>query len=138
MLNYFLLLCFCFKNLDLLDRKTTQFNFALSNLFVIFTSCSLKLWVKSLHLKQYVVPGFFFNFYRFYSWLRVYHVLHYQFFIVIFPKLLVIWLIAKFFNSLFLFFGSFIWVSSFFSFSFSSVISAFFSFCNFSLFDWAM
>ena len=41
--NYFLLLCFCFKNLDLLDRHTTQFDFSLSTLFIIFTSCVLKL-----------------------------------------------------------------------------------------------
>ena len=138
MLNYFLLLCFCFKNLDLLDRQTTQFDFSLSTLFVIFTSSGLKLWVKSSHPKQYVAPGFFSSFYRSYFWLCVFHVLHYQFFIVIFPKLFVIWLIAESFHSLFLFFGSFIWASSFFSFSFSSVISAFFSFSNFSLFDWAM
>ena len=58
-LNYFLLLCFCFKNLDLFDQQTTQFDFSLSTLFVIFTSCGLKLWVKSLHPKQYVVPGLF-------------------------------------------------------------------------------
>ena len=58
-LNYFLLLCFCFKNLDLFDQQTTQFDFSLSTLFVIFTSCGLKLWVKSLHPKQYVFPGFF-------------------------------------------------------------------------------
>ena len=56
-LNYFLLLCFCFKNLDLLCRQTTQLDFSLSTFFVIFTSCGLKLCVKSLHLKQYVVSG---------------------------------------------------------------------------------
>ena len=28
--NYFLLLCFCFKNLGLLDRQTIQFDFSLS------------------------------------------------------------------------------------------------------------
>ena len=39
LLNYFLLLCFCFRKLDLLDRQTTQFNFPLSTLFVIFTFC---------------------------------------------------------------------------------------------------
>ena len=71
-LNYFLLLCFCFKNLDLLDLHTTQFDFSLSTLFVIFTTCDLKLWVKSLHPKQYVVPssfpvfnGFIFDFMHF-------------------------------------------------------------------------
>ena len=58
-LNYFLLLCFCFKNIDLLYRQTTQLDFSLSTLFVIFTSCGLKLCVKSLHPKQYVVPGLF-------------------------------------------------------------------------------
>ena len=41
----------------------------------------------------------FFNFYRFYFWLRVFHVLHYQFFIIIFPKSLVIWLVLEFFFS---------------------------------------
>ena len=54
-----LLLCFCFKNPYLLDRQATQFNFSLSTLFLIFISCGLKLWVQSLHLKQYVVPIFF-------------------------------------------------------------------------------
>ena len=41
----FLLLCFCFKNLDLLDQQSIQFDFYLSSLFVIFTSCGLKLLV---------------------------------------------------------------------------------------------
>ena len=54
-----LLLCFCFKSLDLFDQQTTQFDFSPSTLFVIFTSSGLKLWVKSLHPKQYVVPGCF-------------------------------------------------------------------------------
>ena len=58
-LNYFLLLCFCFKNLDLFDQQKTQFDFSQSTLFVIFTSCDLKLCVKSLHPKQYVIPGLF-------------------------------------------------------------------------------
>ena len=38
----FLMLCFCFKNLDFLDRQTTHFDFPLSTLFLIFTSCGLK------------------------------------------------------------------------------------------------
>ena len=59
--NYFLL-CFCFKNLDLLDWQTIQFDFSLSTLFVIFTSCRLKLCVKSLHPKQYGVPSSFATF----------------------------------------------------------------------------
>ena len=54
-----LLLFFCFKNLNLFDWQTTQLDFSLSTLFVIFTSCGLKLQVKSLHQKQYVVPGIF-------------------------------------------------------------------------------
>ena len=58
-LNYFLLLYFCFKNLDLFDRQTTQLYFCLSTWFVIFISCGPKLWVKSLHPRQYVVPGLF-------------------------------------------------------------------------------
>ena len=58
-LNYFLLLCFCFKNLDLFDQQTTQFDFSLRTLFVIFTSCGLQLCVKSLHPKQYVVSSLF-------------------------------------------------------------------------------
>ena len=57
-LNYFLLLCFCFKNLDLLDSQTTQFDFSLSTLSVIFASCGLKLCVKSLHPILYA-PGLF-------------------------------------------------------------------------------
>ena len=56
-LNYFLLLCFCFKNLDWFERQTTQWDFSLSTLFAIFTSCGLKLWVKSLHPKQHLVPS---------------------------------------------------------------------------------
>ena len=54
MLDYFLLWCFCFKNLEL--------DFFLSTLFAIFTSWGLKLWVKSLHPKQYVAPSSFPNF----------------------------------------------------------------------------
>ena len=41
--NYFLFLCFCFKNLDLFDQQTIQLDFSLSTLFVIFTSFGLKL-----------------------------------------------------------------------------------------------
>ena len=58
-LNYFLLLCFCFKNLDLFDQQTTKFDFSLSTLSVIFTSYGLKLCVKSLYPKQHVVLGLF-------------------------------------------------------------------------------
>ena len=54
-LNYFLLLCFCFKNLDLFDQWTTQFDFSLSTLACGL--CGLKLCVKSLHPKKYVVPS---------------------------------------------------------------------------------
>ena len=57
-LIYFLLLCFCFKNLDLLDWQTTQFDFSLSTLFVIFISCGLKLLVWSLHPQQFFVSIF--------------------------------------------------------------------------------
>ena len=57
--NYFFALYFCFKNLDLLDQQTTQFDFSLSTLFVIFTSCDLKLYIKFLHSKQFVVPSSF-------------------------------------------------------------------------------
>ena len=32
----FLLLCFCFKNLDFLDQQPTQFDFSISTLFVNF------------------------------------------------------------------------------------------------------
>ena len=53
-LNYFLLLCFCFKNLDLFHQQTF-----LSTSYVIFTSCGLRFCVKSLHPKYYVVPGLF-------------------------------------------------------------------------------
>ena len=51
--------CFCFKNLHLLDQQTTPFYFSLSILFVIFTSCGLKLLVLTLHSEQYVVPSSF-------------------------------------------------------------------------------
>ena len=56
---------FCFKNLDLFDWQTAQFDFSLNTLFAIFTSCGLKLWIQSLHPKQYVAPvfiGFIFDF----------------------------------------------------------------------------
>ena len=52
------LLCCCFKNLEFSDRQTIQTiqsDFSLSTLFIIFTSCDSKFWVKSLHLKQDVV-----------------------------------------------------------------------------------
>ena len=39
------MLRFCFKNLDLAFLQTTQFDFSLSTLFVIFTSCGQKLCV---------------------------------------------------------------------------------------------
>ena len=99
-MNYFLLLWFSFKNFDLFDRQTTQFDFSLSNLFVIFTSCGLKLWAKSSHTNNMLFRVFFH--YRFYFWLCIFYVLHYQLFIVISPKLLVIWCVAEFFIFLFL------------------------------------
>ena len=141
-LNYFLLLCFCFKNIDLFDLQTTQFDFSLSTMFVIFTSCGLKLCVKSLNPKQYVVPSSF-PFLLVLFLTVCFSCFTLSIFYCYFSKLLVIWLVVEFFiffifNSLFLFFDSFIWVSSFFSFSFSSFISASFPFSNFSLFDWVM
>ena len=105
-----LLLCFYFKNLDLFDRQITQLDFSLSTLFVAFTSCGLKLCVNSLHPKQFVVPGLFPVFYWFYFWLCAFHVLRYQFFIVIFPKLLVIWLVFNSFSFLILYFCFFIFL----------------------------
>ena len=53
------MLCFCFKNLDLFDQQTTQWGFSPSTLLFIFISCGLKLRVKSLHPKQYVVRSLF-------------------------------------------------------------------------------
>ena len=79
-MNYILLLCFCFKNLDLFDRQTTHLDFSLSPLFVIFTSCGLKLWVKFLHPQTMHCPKFFSSFYWFYFWLCAFLVLYYQFF----------------------------------------------------------
>ena len=58
---------FFLKNLDLFDRETTQSDFYLSNLFVIFTSYGLNLCVKSLHPQQYVAPGLFPTFIGFIS-----------------------------------------------------------------------
>ena len=76
----------------------------------------------------------FSNFHWFYFWLCVFHVLHYQIFII-FPKLLVIWLVIEFFifffNSLFSSFNSFI-SASFSNFSFTSFFNfSFISFSNF-------
>ena len=76
--NYFLLLCFCFKNLDLLDGQTIQFDFSLSALFVIIIFFGLKLWIKSLHPKQYVV-------------LVVFHFLSVLFLIVCFSFFVIWW-----------------------------------------------
>ena len=81
------------------------------------------------------------DFYWFYLWCCVFRVLHYQFLIIIFPKLLVVWLVVEFFvfffHSLFSSFNSFISASfsnfsfiSFSNFSFSS-LSFSFSFFNF-------
>ena len=107
-----------------------QFDFSLSTLFIIVTFHGLKLWVvftpSAIHCSK-----FFFSFYWSYFWLCVIHVLHYQFFIAIFPKLLVIWLVAEFFT-FFIFYFCFLILLfellGFFSFSFSSFISTFFSF----------
>ena len=54
-----MVLCFSFKNINWLHRQTTQFDYSLSTLFVIYTSFGLNLSVKSLHPKQYVLPGLF-------------------------------------------------------------------------------
>ena len=67
------MLCFCFKNLDLFDLQTLQFDFSRSTLFVIFTSCGLKLWVKSLHPKHRC-SRLLSKFYRFYFWLLFFHI----------------------------------------------------------------
>ena len=101
----------------LIDKQ----HFSLSTLFVIFTFFWPKILCIIFALKTIHCSRLLFNFYWFYIWLCVFHVLHYQFF-VIFPKLLAIWLVVKVFilvfNSLFL--------------SFSFFISACLSFPNFS------
>ena len=80
----------------------------------------------------------FSKFYRFNFWLCIFHVLHYQFFII-FSKLLVSLLFVKFFNFLFLSFNFFIsnfyfLLSTFISFSLIIFFSNFslisFSFIN--------
>ena len=67
------MLCSCFKNLDLFDLQTLQFDFSRSTAFVIFTSCGLKLWVKSLHPKHRC-SRLLSKFYRFYFWLLFFHI----------------------------------------------------------------
>ena len=54
-----MVLCFSFKNINWLHRQTTQFDYSLSTLFVIFTSFGLNVSVKSLNPKQYIFPGLF-------------------------------------------------------------------------------
>ena len=44
-LKLFFIVMFFVKYLDLVDQQTSQFDFSLSTLFVIFTSCGLKLSV---------------------------------------------------------------------------------------------
>ena len=137
----FLFLCFGFKNLDLLDRKTHTVIFFSQQFICHFHFLGSKIMSKVFPPKTISCCGFFFSFYWFYFWFWVFHV-HHQFF-VIFPKLSVIWLVVEFFiffifNSLILFFYFFIWASSFFNLSFSSFICASFSFFIFSLFDSAM
>ena len=98
------------------------------------------LWPKILRIiftpKTIRCSRLFSSFYWFCFWLCVLYVLHYQFFIIS-PELLVIWLVVKFFifvfNSLFLFFISFI-SASFSNFSFILFISASFLFLIFLLF----
>ena len=64
-LNYFILLCFCFKNLDLLDRQTTQFDF--SGYFIChFYFLWPKVMCKVFTPKTICYSGYFSNFYRFY------------------------------------------------------------------------
>ena len=97
------------------------------------------LWPKILRIiftpKAIRCFRLFSNFYWFNFLFCVFYVLHYQFFIIIFPKLLVIWLVVKFFfffNSLFSPFSSFT-SASFSNFSFSSFSNfSFSSFSNFS------
>ena len=136
----FLFLCFCFKNLDLLDRKTTVIFFS-QHFICHFHFLGRKIMSKVFPPQTISCSGFFSSFYWFYFWFWVFHV-HHQFF-VIFTKLLVIGVVVEFFiffifNSLILFFDFFIWASSSFNLSFSSFICASFSFFIFSLFDWAM
>ena len=70
--NYFLLLCFCFKNLDLLDQQATVW--FLSKHFI----CHFYLlWFKILSViftpSTIRCSNFFFSFYWFYFWLHVFH-----------------------------------------------------------------
>ena len=103
-------------------------------LFIIFTYCGLKFFAYSLHPKQYVVPDCFPIFIRFYLWLCIFHVLHYQFLIIIFSKIinncLLNFLIFYFCLLILLFL-----LSTFFSFSFINCFSNFFIFdCVFFIF----
>ena len=83
--NY-ILPCFCFKNLDLFDLQTRQWDFSLSTLFVIF----IFFWPKILHIiftpRTIFCSGLFFNFYRLSFWLCVFDVLHYEFFLLFFQN----------------------------------------------------
>ena len=134
-LNYFLLLCFCFKNIDLFDLQTTQIDFSLSTMFVIFTSCGLKLCVKSLNPKQYVVPSSF-PFLLVLFLTVCFSCFTLSIFYCYFSKLLVIWLVVEFFiffifNCSFLFFYSFILSFLFFQFFFQFFYFSFLFFFQF-------
>ena len=60
-LNYFLLLCFCFKNLGLFDHQITQFDFSMSTLFLWPKIISKIFTPKTIRCSRS-----FSNFYRFY------------------------------------------------------------------------
>ena len=93
-----------FKNLDLSDWQKTQFDSSLSTLFVIFTSCGLKVMSKIFSSKTMHCSNLFSSFYRFY------------FFFVFFMFCissenfmnLIIWSHFKYFISYFSSFNSFI------------------------------
>ena len=67
--------CFYFKNRDLFDQQTTLF---FQFLLVLFSWLFLFYW-----------------FYCIFLHFTLFCILHYQFFIVIFPKILVIWLVVE-------------------------------------------
>ena len=102
-MNYFLLLCFYSKNLELFDLQTAPFDF-----ICLFYFLWPKIYTLYNALFQVLFQFFCFYFCLIFFFFFFFHVLHYQFFIVIFPKLSLIWLLVEFFFYLFFFYFEFL------------------------------
>ena len=77
MLSYFLLLCFCFKNLDLIDWQTTLVRFFSEYFVCHFYFLWPKIMCKVFTSKIIRCSRSFSNFYRFYFWLCAFYSLYF-------------------------------------------------------------